>query len=47
MTHLGFIVASYAMAVIVPAAFAIDAMARLGRARRRLAAVDPRAGRAA
>ncbi len=47
MTHLGFIAASYAMAVIVPAAFAIDAAIRLGRARRRLAAVDPRAGRSA
>lgn len=43
MTHLGFIVASYSLAIGVPAVFAIRAAARLGAARRRLAAVDTRA----
>ena len=45
MTHLGFIVASYAIAIGLPAAFALDAARRLSRARRRLAAVDPRSAR--
>jgi hypothetical protein len=42
MTHLGFIVASYVIAVGVPAIFAITAGRRLAVARRRLAAIDPR-----
>jgi hypothetical protein len=45
MNHLPFIAGSYALAVIVPAWLAVSAWARLGRARKRLAALDPR-GRA-
>ena len=43
MTHLPFIAGSYALGVLVPAAFALSAYLRLGAARRRLAAIDPRA----
>ena len=42
MTHLGFIAASYGLAVLVPAVFAVTASLRLAQARRRLAAIDPR-----
>ena len=45
MTHLGFIAASYALAVVIPAAFAFNAATRLSAARRRLAAIDPRGQR--
>ena len=45
MTHLGFIAASYALAIVIPAAFALNAASRLSTARRRLAAIDPRAQR--
>ncbi|WP_216851018.1 hypothetical protein, partial [Acidisphaera sp. L21] len=45
MTHLGFIVASYALAILVPIGFAVGAARRLSLARRRLAAIDPRAAR--
>ena len=45
MTHLGFIVASYALAIVIPAAFALNATTRLSAARRRLAAIDPRGQR--
>ncbi len=44
MTHLPFIVATYALGLAVPAVFAVCAWRRLAQARRRLAAVDPRAG---
>ncbi len=43
MTHLGFITAAYALAILVPAVLAISTMRRLTLARRRLAAIDPRA----
>ena len=43
MTHLGFIVASYALGIGIPLLFAADAARRLSAARRRLAAIDPRA----
>ncbi len=43
MNHLGFIVASYALAVGIPILFALGAARRLSLARRRLAAIDPRA----
>jgi hypothetical protein len=48
MTHLPFVAASYALGILVPSVFAVSAWLRLGRARRRLAAIDPRrqAGRA-
>ncbi|HTW29202.1 MAG TPA: hypothetical protein VME92_18900 [Acetobacteraceae bacterium] len=45
MTHLPFIAAAYAIAILVPAGFGVQAALRLSRARRRLAAVDPRAQR--
>jgi hypothetical protein len=43
MTHLPFIVAAYTLGIGVPALFAIAAWQRLRLARRRLAAIDPRA----
>jgi HAMP domain-containing protein len=42
MTHLPFIVASYAVTLLIAGAFSLAAWLRLRRARRRLAAVDPR-----
>ena len=45
MTHLGFIVPAYALAVGLPLIFAINAWLRLRAARTRLAAIDPRQGR--
>jgi hypothetical protein len=47
MTHLPFIAASYALGVLIPLVFGIAAFTRMGSARRRLAAIDPRANRAA
>jgi hypothetical protein len=43
MTHLPFIAGSYALGILIPAGFALSAYLRLGAARRRLAAIDPRA----
>lgn len=40
-----FIIASYALGVIVPVVLALSAFFRLRRAERRFAALDPRAGR--
>jgi cytochrome c biogenesis protein CcdA len=37
-----FIIAAYAAGILVPAVLAVAAWARLRRAERRLAAVDPR-----
>ncbi len=45
MTHLDFIIASYGLAVAVPAMFATLAWQRLSRARRRLATLDKRTSR--
>ena len=45
MTHLTYIMAAYGITVVVVAGFAVDAWLRMGRARRRLAAIDPRAHR--
>ena len=42
MTHLPYIVAAYTLAVLIPAGYAIAAVARLRSARRRLAALDAR-----
>ena len=42
MTHLGYIVASYALGIGIPAVLALDAARRLSVVRRRLAAVDRR-----
>jgi hypothetical protein len=43
MTHLGFIAASYALGIGIPVVFGLSAARRLAIARRRLAAIDPRA----
>ncbi|HEY3846015.1 MAG TPA: hypothetical protein VGL95_02745 [Acetobacteraceae bacterium] len=43
MTHLPFVAGSYALGILIPAGFALAAFVRLGAARRRLAAIDPRA----
>jgi hypothetical protein len=40
MTHLGFIAASYAIAIAVVLALSADAWRRLGKAKRRLAALE-------
>ena len=45
MNHLPFIAASYALGILFPAGFAIAAFLRMGAARRKLAAIDPRARR--
>ena len=45
MTHLGYIVVAYALGIGIPVAFGFGAFRRLGVARRRLAAIDPRAAR--
>ena len=45
MTHLPFIAASYGLAVLVLGWFGAGAWLRVGSARRRLAAIDPRRGR--
>ena len=42
MTHLPYILAAYCLGTLIPAAFAIAAFARMGSARRRLAAIDER-----
>ena len=42
MSHLGYIAASYGLAVLLVAGFAADAWLRMARAMRRLAAIDPR-----
>ncbi len=43
MTHLPYIVASYALFLVVAVALAANASVRLATATRRLRAVDPRA----
>jgi len=45
MTHLPFIAASYTLAVLVLGGFGIGAWLRVGAARRRLTAIDPRRAR--
>jgi hypothetical protein len=42
MTHLPYIIASYGLAVAIAGGFAMSAWTRMDRARRRLAAIDPR-----
>ncbi len=42
MTHLAFIIPAYGVALVIPAAFALDAWRRLSRARARLAALEGR-----
>jgi hypothetical protein len=45
MDHLIYIMAAYGLAVVIGGGYAVNAWLRLGRARRRLAAVDPREAR--
>lgn len=45
MDHLTYIIAAYGLTVLVTGGFALDAWLRMGRARRRLEAIDPRARR--
>ena len=45
MTHLPFIVSAYVIAIGLPLAYALEAVRRLRLATRRLAVLDPRAGR--
>jgi hypothetical protein len=45
MTHLPFIAAAYALGILIPVAFAVDAFRRMGAAKRRLDAIDPRRNR--
>ena len=45
MTHLPYIVAVYTLGIAVPVVFGIAAYLRIGAARRRLAAIDPRGER--
>lgn len=42
MNHLPYIAASYALAIFFPAGFGVAAWLRMGAARRKLAAIDPR-----
>jgi cytochrome c biogenesis protein CcdA len=44
MTHLPFVAASYVLGFGVPLVLAVLAWQRLGTAKRRLAAIDPRLG---
>jgi hypothetical protein len=45
MTHLPYIIAAYALGVLVPVWFGLAAFLRMRAATRRLAAVDPRVNR--
>ena len=45
MTHLPYIIAAYGLTALVAVVFTVDAWTRMNRARRRLAAIDPRAHR--
>jgi cytochrome oxidase assembly protein ShyY1 len=45
MDHLTYIMAAYALAVLIGAGYAINAWSRMRRARLRLAAIDPREAR--
>jgi hypothetical protein len=42
VTHLPYITTVYALGVLIPAAYAVDAWLRAQRAARRLAAIDTR-----
>jgi cytochrome oxidase assembly protein ShyY1 len=45
MTHLPYIVGSYGLAFGITGWLIVGAWRRMGAARRKLAAIDPRAGR--
>ena len=43
MTHLPYIAAAYTLGILIPVVFAVLSWQRLGAAKRRLEAIDPRA----
>jgi hypothetical protein len=45
MDHLTYIMAAYGLTVVICGCYAVSAWVRMGRARRRLAAIDPREAR--
>jgi len=45
VTHLPYVVGSYGLAVALVLVFGVSATTRLARARRKLAAIDPRGER--
>ena len=45
MNHLPFILAAYGLFLVTAIWYPLDAWQRMARARRRLAAIDPRASR--
>jgi hypothetical protein len=45
MDHLTYIMAAYGLTVVIGGSYAVSAWVRMARARRRLAAIDPREGR--
>jgi hypothetical protein len=45
MDHLLYIAAAYALTALVAIGYSVDAWTRMGRAKRRLAAIDPRSHR--
>jgi hypothetical protein len=45
VTHLPYIVAAYALGVLIPTTYAVAAFMRMRNARRRLATIDPRVNR--
>jgi hypothetical protein len=45
LDHLIYIMAAYGLAVVIATAYAVNAYVRMERARRRLAAIDPRKAR--
>jgi cytochrome c biogenesis protein CcdA len=47
VTHLPYVASAYALGLLVPIVFGATAWTRAAAARRRLAAIDPRAKRAA
>jgi hypothetical protein len=45
VTHLAYIIPAYALAVLIAGGFSVSAWTRMARARRKLAAIDPRGQR--
>jgi hypothetical protein len=45
MTHLPYIVAAYALGVLIPGTYTVAAYLRMRTAQRRLAAIGPRVNR--
>jgi hypothetical protein len=45
MDHLTYIMAAYGLTVVIAGWYSVAAWVRMTRARRRLAAIDPRASR--